>query len=958
MARVLNVAEKPSVAKAVAQILSHNNMRSREGRSRYNRIFEFSYSINGQQCVMLMTSVTGHLMELEFDERYRKWHSCDPAVLYQAPVRKHVPQDKQALERTLREEARSCQQLVLWLDCDREGENIAFEVIEVCKASNPRLDIWRAHFSALIERDIHHSAQHLGRPNQLFSDAVDARQEIDLRIGASFTRFQTMLLKESFTFPFADEERNLILSYGPCQFPTLGFVVERYWQVQAHIPEEFWTINCSYHSDEGSCEFFWKRGRLFDHLAAAVIYEMCVEEPTATVSHVDGRETRKFPPHPLNTVELQKRCSRYFRMGSEQTMKVAEELYQAGFISYPRTETDSFTANTDLHAMVREQIPHFVWGDYAQRLLDPASNLWRQPSDGGHNDKAHPPIHPTRFSQGEHSWSNDHKRLYELVVRHFLACVSQPAVGYSTSATVDIAGEKFSASGLMITAKNYLEIYTYENWGASTLPTFDLGQQFIPDSLTLDSGMTGPPPLLSEADLISLMDKAGIGTDATMHDHIKKLLDRSYATKDANTRFSPTKLGEALVIGYDAMGYELWKPYLRAMMERDMKAVSEGNKSKAQVLESCLRQMKDCFIDARRQKEKLFEAMELFFERTQGGGRTQGGDSVAEEVRVCPTCREGNLILKKRADGTFMVGCSGYPTCREVVWLPGAVSEASVTPQACNICGPGEVFKIRFKFRRAEIPPQYSTDHIGCVGGCDEVLKEIIEVCGTGPRAAPVRPGQTRSVGTGRGNQSGSTNQPSCTVCGRTGHISTQCPGGQSGLRAAGPVGGRGSANGSANHRACSTCGQLGHFSTDCPRSHGGGTGRGGGDDDIRCNCNETCTLLTAQTENNRGRKFYKCPTNACQFFMWEDAGTSSRGPPESGRSGMSNNGSRGSTSGVNRGQAGSRANGRGNATTGRGRRGGGASSRGGTSRGSSDRGNCFKCGQSGHWSNACPQRP
>lgn len=90
---VLNVAEKPSVAKSVAGILSKNQgLRIREGRSRYNKIYEFNYSIRGQPCHMLMTSVTGHLMELDFDERYRKWHSCDPADLYHAPVRKHVPE--------------------------------------------------------------------------------------------------------------------------------------------------------------------------------------------------------------------------------------------------------------------------------------------------------------------------------------------------------------------------------------------------------------------------------------------------------------------------------------------------------------------------------------------------------------------------------------------------------------------------------------------------------------------------------------------------------------------------------------------------------------------------------------------------------------------------------------------------------------------------------------------------
>lgn len=92
--RVLNVAEKPSVAKSVAEILSRpsGGMRSREGRSRYNRVFEFDYSIGGRACHMLVTSVTGHLMELEFDDRFRRWHSCDPADLFHAPVRKSVPQ--------------------------------------------------------------------------------------------------------------------------------------------------------------------------------------------------------------------------------------------------------------------------------------------------------------------------------------------------------------------------------------------------------------------------------------------------------------------------------------------------------------------------------------------------------------------------------------------------------------------------------------------------------------------------------------------------------------------------------------------------------------------------------------------------------------------------------------------------------------------------------------------------
>ncbi|XP_027772737.1 DNA topoisomerase 3-alpha isoform X3 [Solanum pennellii] len=713
--RVLNVAEKPSVAKAVSGILSKNQpggIRVRDGRSRYNKIFEFNYTIRNQPCQMLFTSVTGHLMEIEFHERYRKWHSCDPLDLYNAPVRKFVPEDKLDIKRTLEAEARSCQWIILWLDCDREGENIAFEVLDVCRQANHNLTVWRARFSALIDREIHQSVQTLVQPNQLFSDAVDVRQEIDLRIGASFTRFQTMLLRGAFVLDFATDDRNLVLSYGPCQFPTLGFVVERYWEIQAHEPEEFWTINCTHNSDEGTATFNWMRGHLFDYTCGVMIYEMCIQEPIATVTKVKQQEKLKYPPHPLSTIELEKRASRYFRMSSEQTMKVAEDLYQNGFISYPRTETDCFSDKTDLRTMVQEQEGHPVWGTYAQRLLDPQSGLWRNPSGGGHDDKAHPPIHPTKFSAGETRWSQDHHRVYELVVRHFLACVSQPAVGAETIVEIDIAGESFSACGRVILAKNYLDVYRFESWGGSVIPTYSFGQQFTPTTLTLDSGVTRPPPLLSEADLLGCMDKAGIGTDATMHDHIKKLLDRFYAIKDSNTRFSPTKLGEALVMGYDDMGYELWKPYLRAMMECDMKAVSTGTKRKAEVLETCLQQMKACFSDARTNKGKLLEAMAIFFERSN---RSSSGEqqAVGAVVRRCGLCLESDMVLRQKPDGNFMVGCLGYPQCRNVVWLPGSVSEASVTENTCITCSPGPVFKIQFKFRQQEIPPDYSVQHLG-----------------------------------------------------------------------------------------------------------------------------------------------------------------------------------------------------------------------------------------------------
>ncbi|XP_051141098.1 DNA topoisomerase 3-alpha isoform X2 [Andrographis paniculata] len=905
--RALNVAEKPSVAKAVSEILSKNpasgGLRVRDGRSRYNRIFEFNYFAQNQHFHMSFTSVTGHLMELEFEERYRKWHSCDPVDLYHAPVKKFVPQDKLDIEKTLAEEARKCEWLILWLDCDREGENIAFEVVEVCTRANRNLNTWRARFSALIDREIHYAAQHLVRPNQLFADAVDVRQEIDLRIGASFTRFQTMLLRDAFLLDFITDDRNVILSYGPCQFPTLGFVVERFWEVQSHEPEEFWTINCTHNSEEGTATFTWMRGHLFDYTCATILYEMCVLEPIATVRNVKQQEKLKYPPYPLSTIELEKRASRYFRMSSEQTMKVAEDLYQAGFISYPRTETDCFSERTDLRTIVLEQQEHPTWGSYAQRLLDPEAALWRNPSAGGHDDKAHPPIHPTKFSAGESRWSQDHHKVYELVVRHFLACVSQPAVGAETTVEIDIAGEQFSASGRVILAKNYLDVYRFETWGGSVIPTYNYGQQFSPTTLTLDSGVTRPPPLLSEADLLSCMDKAGIGTDATMHDHIKKLLDRFYATKDSSMRFTPTKLGEALVMGYDDMGYELWKPNLRAMMESDMKAVSMGTKRKAEVLDTCLQQMKACFVDARVNKAKLFEAMAIFFERSN---RANGNEqhSIGDVVRKCGLCQESDMVLRKKPDGNFMVGCLGFPQCRNVFWLPGSVSEATVTTTICSTCSPGcPVYMIQFKFRRLEIPPNYSVDHLGCIGGCDNTLRQLVEICGTGSR--------TNSSNPGRGQ----------------GHTPSARHGQQSNI--------------GLNYTR-QTGDSTSSYSSHSSRRQAHGSAAQDGQSSIPCtSCGAPCNLRTANTAANRGRKFYSCQAQGCNFFVWEDNANSGGTVPHQNiyRSASNSRGGGGRTRG-----RGNRSRGEHNATF-------------VSATGEPISGRCFVCGDPSHFANACPTR-
>ena len=153
--------------------------------------------------------------------------------------------------------------------------------------------------------------------DSLQADAVLARIELDLRIGAAFTRFQTLRFQRRFP-----ELVDKLLSYGSCQFPTLGFVVEQYLKRERFIPEPFWSIAVVLRKDDMDTAFTWDRGSLFDRLACFVLYDLCRSNPMATVTSVTSKETKKYRPLPLTTVEMQKFCSRYFKISASTIMKV------------------------------------------------------------------------------------------------------------------------------------------------------------------------------------------------------------------------------------------------------------------------------------------------------------------------------------------------------------------------------------------------------------------------------------------------------------------------------------------------------------------------------------------------------------------------------------------------------------------------------------------------------------
>ncbi|CAD7703588.1 unnamed protein product, partial [Ostreobium quekettii] len=452
---------------------------------------------------------------------------------------------------------------------------------------------------------------------------------------------------------------------------------------------------------------------------------------------VDGREKKRWPPAPLSTLEMQKRGTMYLRIPGERLMKYAEELYQAGYISYPRTETDVFDPAIDIRSLVNEHVQDNRWGAHAQSILD--GTMWKPPRGGGHDDKAHPPIHPTRYSAGEPEWDTGKKKLYEFITRSFLATCSKDAVGFQTSVTIDIAGESFHTAGLTIRERNWLDVYPYENWGGnSNLPDFQEGQTFLPTQLLLKEGRTQPPPRLAEKDLIGAMERHGIGTDATVAEHIQKQLDRGYAEKNANLEFWPTTLGESLISAYCRMGLDnLWKPDLRGRIESGIGEVAAGRQSKQQILHQAITAFREDLTLAQLRSGAMVNEIGQFFDALAGQGQQDAAPGASSfDIGPCKKC--GMLVsLLCPASGPPSVRCAGLgPLCDTSLSFPRAVYRASPHAALCGGCAHGPVRLVRLEFRVGLLPASVQqrlpdpTRHVACVMCGDEVLAGLREECG------------------------------------------------------------------------------------------------------------------------------------------------------------------------------------------------------------------------------------
>jgi DNA topoisomerase I len=677
----LIVTEKNNSAKKIAEILSG-------GSAKADAVYKVPhYTWSDSDGDHMAIGLKGHVMSPAFPEGYSNWQQTDLHELIDADIVKE-PTDKNVV-RAIRKVAKDADEVVIATDYDREGELIGFEALEAIIEVNPgivgpdgesdgdalatRPRIKRARYSALTKQEIERAFESLDDLSYDLANAGAARQDIDLIWGATLTRAVSLATRR-----FGSN----FLSVGRVQSPTLGLIVERELERRAHIPKPYWEVFAQFQHPDGAFEThhatdkFWERAEAEAALAGT--------SSPGVVKEVSSRRNSRRPPAPYNTTAFTTDASSRLGITPSRAMQIAEDLYMDGFISYPRTDNTVYPRSLNTRELVRSlvRIPQF---EAAAPLLD--GDL--TPTRGKKETTDHPPIYPTQALH-PNALDGPRRRVYELVVRRFLATFSPPMVTESTRADIEAGSERYFVRGSVVVDPGYAAIYTFARSADEEIPKLEEGQRLELDGDPwLVDKETQPPSRISQGRLVELMEERGLGTKATRADIIQKLYDRGYVFGNPP---EPSETGIAMYRAFHDYVPRMATPEMTAELEEDMDQIAAGRTSKDEVLRISRDMLHSTTSDLQEKREDL--AQQIWSGMDED--KFLGPCKVCEEAgRKHEDGSPNRLRIIELKGGKRMYGCEGWDrdnpdspdSCPVSGPLPGRGYDLWRLEERCSICG-------------------------------------------------------------------------------------------------------------------------------------------------------------------------------------------------------------------------------------------------------------------------------
>ena len=668
--KILIITEKANAARRIATILSDGKPHSASAGG----VTSLTFNVGNDDYNVV--SLRGHIMELDYSEKYSDWKATSPVELVRAPQIKNV-RVKSILSK-ITDLSRESDEIIIATDYDREGELIGMETV---KAANVDMSkVKRAKFSALTKGEVENAFANLVEPDEKLANAAEARQIVDLSWGAVLTRLISLS---------SGQVGKNFMSVGRVQSPTLKLLVDRNEEIENFVPVPYWTIEGRF----GMLAFkgTHEKGQIWDEKEAQAIFDKTCNCKEAVVSSYEKAIKEEFRPPPFDTTMMQVEANK-IGIPPSAAMKIAEDLYTGGYISYPRTENTEYPKSLSLRSVL-EKLKDSDMREEAEELLkqDKIS-----PSRGKRRTTDHPPIYPTAGAT-EAKLKGDKWKLYELIARRFMATVAPNATAETTDTVIDVNGEKFKVNGYVQKELGWKKYYKkYLRSAETRVPEMKVGDTIDVRSVAKEESQTKPPYRYNQGSLIQEMDRLQLGTKSTRHDIIGKLFSRNYVQ---GNYLVPTASGIALTKALEKHGGGITEPEMTAKLERDMLSITDGERTLEEVVEESQNMLHDV-------------AVKLETDSTAIGDEIKSALKKQQYVGLCPSC--GNsMTVKKSKNGNF-IGCNGYPECTRAYPLPkGALVQ--MTDTVCPVCGLAQI-----KVVRKGVPPSTQCIDPKCKSNTDK----------------------------------------------------------------------------------------------------------------------------------------------------------------------------------------------------------------------------------------------
>jgi DNA topoisomerase-1 len=523
----------------------------------------------------------------------------------------------------------------------------------------------RAKFSTLTEEGIMESFVNLTKPNCGLAEAGRSRHMLDFIYGVNLSR---ALIR---SFKTTGRYRNL--SIGRVQGPTLAFAVDRELEIKLHIPEPYWIITAQFDKDGQIFSARYENPKLETCAEAKSIVNGC-KGKNGTINNVRDSKFVLRSPVPFNVGDLQREAYRLFKLGPGYTLAIAEKLYLRALISYPRTSSQKLPPSIG-YGKIISRLSRI--GNYAQLTLMLLSKDRLVPNEGRMTDPAHAAIYPTGV-EPRMKLNNVELKLYELIVKRFLAAFGDPAVNQHINVTIDVNGYNFKAEGRTPTYEGWMVFYKpYVRFNQYKLPELHNSDSLKNLSVEMEEKFTQQPYRYNQASLLTKMEQEKLGTKATRADIISTLLKRNYVTASKGG-LEVTDLGFAIIDSMREFMPSIISTDLTRGMEEQLENMEQGSEESVSVIEQAV--------------DRLIESLASFTEKETDIGARINDVAWAYHPRAtvfgqCPLCKKGQLrMVRSSTTKKRFVGCSNYAGgCKASAPLPQKGS-IRTSDKMCSTC--------------------------------------------------------------------------------------------------------------------------------------------------------------------------------------------------------------------------------------------------------------------------------